>query len=146
MKLFAEFVLALISTSSGKQYEFLSIQSTTENLPTVPEAMYAEQSIMRVLLNRRTLMQGLDESELERLRHFLIEFAISYVSRKNNKHVGPSTVLEYIRSIQRRLHELGIELNLCEVIIFNHAHHGLVTIIDSRFAQQTSEGSVPKVT
>ena len=55
---------------------------------------------MRVLLNGRTLMQGLDESGLERLRHFLIEFAIWYVSRKTNKHVGPSTMLVYIRSIR----------------------------------------------
>ena len=86
---------------------------------------------MRVLLNGRTLMQRLDESGLERFRHFLIEFAISYVSRKTNKHVGPSTILGYIKSIQRRLHEFGIQLNLFEGLIFNHPQHGLVTIIDT---------------
>ena len=42
MKLFAELVLALINSSSEKQCEFLSIQSTNEYLPTVPEATYAE--------------------------------------------------------------------------------------------------------
>ena len=120
MKLFAEFVLALINTSSEKQYEFLSIQSTNKNLPTISEATYAEQSIMRVLLNGRTPTQGLDKNGLERLRHFLIEFSVSYVSRKTNKPVGPSTMLGYIRSIQRRLHEFGIQLNLFEEPIFNH--------------------------
>ena len=58
MKLFAEFVFAIMNTSPEKQYELLSIQITNENLHTVPEAMYAEQSIMGVPLDGRTLPQG----------------------------------------------------------------------------------------
>ena len=48
---------------------------------------------MRVLLNGRTLTRGLDENGLETLRHFVIEFAISFVSSETNMHFGPSTML-----------------------------------------------------
>ena len=60
-----------------------------------------EQSFMAVLLRVWDPQQGLNEATKVRLRDFLTEFGIFYVSPKTGKSVAPGTMLSYILGVLR---------------------------------------------
>ena len=101
MRLFAEFVLATVSTGCQPQYDIYSRHITDPALPTILSATKLEQSLFRVLLSGRNPEEGLDEACCLRLRHFLIEFAVGYVSNRTGREIAPSSMLGYVRSVQR---------------------------------------------
>ena len=67
-----------------------------------------------------------------------MEFSTNYVSKKKGTEVEPSSMLTYIRGIQRRLHELGLPVNLFEGSIFANPESGLVAALHNKFANQKS--------
>ena len=144
MKMFAEFVLAMIGTGEDKQYESFAQQVTNDIVPTVSDGTVGEKSVMRIMLGGRTVSQGLDSDGCKRMRHFLIEFAVGNVSKRRRTEFGPATMLGYLRGVQRRLEELGISVNLFQGPVFNELNLGLVTAINNLFAKQQAEGTVTK--
>ena len=69
-----------------------------------------------------------------------MEFGTNYVSKKKRTQVEPSSMLTYIRGIQRRLHELALPVHLFESSIFANPDSGLVAALDNKFVHQQSSG------
>ena len=142
--IFAQFVLDLVCGKPGiTQYTHLA-PAAHDLTNEVPGVNNNEKSLLRIILNGRAASSGFDENCEKRLRHFLIEFCVGYVSKTTGKHVEPSSMLTYIRSIQRRLNQLGFPVNLFSGPNFADSRHGLVSVLDNRFAHQQSKGSGTK--
>ena len=84
------------------------------------------------------------DSGWKRLRHFLIEFAMRYISPRISEEVLPSTMLNYLRSVQSRLGELGFPVNLFAGPIFDDPMEGPKSALDNKFALQQSLGGITR--
>ena len=143
-RLFAEFVVSVIfDKKNAIQYSSLvrAASAVSENVPGTSEY---ERKVIRVLLNGRPFSEGLDKESKYRLNHFLIEFATSYVSKRSGVSVSPSSMLSYIRSIQRRLSELAFPVNLFSEKIFADKSTGIVSVLNNRFSEQQARGAMAK--
>lgn len=116
--------------------------STDPSIPTIEEGTEEEKSVMRMILLGRRPQDGLDDNCARRLRHFLTEFAAGYVSSRTKDEVSPRTMHTYVMGVQRRLRELGFDVNLFDGAVFNERNMGLKTVLDNRFAEQQSRGKV----
>lgn len=99
---------------------------------------------MTILTDGNTKQNGFDDARQLRLRHFLIEFGTRYVSVKKKSSVAPSTMLGYVRGVQRRLKELNYDVNLFSGPIFNYPNEGLKPVLDNKFSLQQSNGATTK--
>ncbi len=63
---------------------------------------------------------------------------------KTGNEFEPSSMLCYIRGIQRRLSEIGFHVNLFDGPIFRDLRSGLVPALNNKFAEQQSYGAVTK--
>ena len=66
------------------------------------------------------------------------------MSSKTKESVAPSTVLGYVRSIQRQLAELKCKMNLLSGPIFACPNEGLKAVLDNKFSEQQSGGDRTK--
>lgn len=69
-------------------------------------------------MNRRPAALGFDTSWYYRFRHYLVKVRIKYISKRNQKEFKTSTILTYIRDIQRRL-KLWYFLSMYFLFIFS---------------------------
>ena len=53
-------------------------------------------------------------------------------------------MLDYVRSLQRRLHQLGLNVNLFDEETFKDPIHGLIAATNDCFAEQQSRGTLTK--
>lgn len=112
-KLLGQFILALVNDERlADKYSNLASVSVGRAAEMAPGDSPFERIVMSVLLLGRSAKDGFDDDGLKRLRHFLIEFSTRYVSPRTKSEVMPSTMLNYVRGVQRRLSELGMKVNL----------------------------------
>lgn len=88
---------------------------------------------MCIMLASRTVYQALDSGVFKRVKHFIIEFALCYVSQMTRIKFGQAFLLGYMRSVQRRVEELRACLNLFQETIFNERLPDKKTMICDQF-------------
>lgn len=143
MQLFAQFVLTLvIDDNAPKNLLEISKYAIAHDVPAIPGGTGLEASLINLLLQGRDFRLGMDRDCLLRLRYFLIEFSVHYVSKKTSTNVSPSSMMTYMRGINRRFDELGFELNIHENKIINDPNCGLRTVLENRFAEQQADGVI----
>ena len=67
-----------------------------------------------------------------------------YASPRTKEEVVPSTMLKYLRGVQRRLSELGFPINLFSSPILNDPVEGLKSALDNKFSLQHALGGITK--
>lgn len=103
-RLFTQFVPPLIRSGNEQiPYSQLADFLTIVNENNSPEVDETERSSMKVLIHGNTESCKLNKTCKLRLRHFLLEFCACYQSLKKSGPVNPSTMLRYMRGIQRPL-------------------------------------------
>lgn len=143
-KLFGQFVLALVlHPGQEEQYSSMAYRVLDKNT-SVPEETEIERSICRILLCSEPPSQSLGEDGERKLNHFLIEFGTCYVSERKKREVEPSSMMVYAYGVQRRLHELGLPVNLFKGPIFGNLQTGVVPALDNKFSRQQASGAGTK--
>lgn len=107
----------------------------------IPSGTLLEKSFLNVLFQGQDFRLGMDQDCLMRLRYFPIEFSVNYVSHKTRKNISPSSMLTYMRGINRRFDKLGFPVNINDGPIFNDSENGPKNVLENRFAEQQAEGN-----
>ena len=144
-RLLDQFVLSLVNDPrADSQYAELAKIVNSPYTAQLPGVEQTRRSLIGVLLCGRAPQEGVDDAGWKRLRHFLIEFSIRYVSLRKKEEVLPSKMLNYPRGVQRRLSELGFPINFFPGPIFNGPVEGLKSAFDNKFSLQQVRGGIMK--
>ena len=103
-------VCLILNSGKSSQYSELAQYATDECLK-VPGETNLEKSVLRAILKPTKTSNTFNDSSKKILCHFLVEFSTNYVSKKKRMEVEQSSMLTYIRGVQRRLHELALPVN-----------------------------------
>ncbi len=86
-RLFSQFTIAYVGIPEEDSASKRFLTEATVFPRPVPGANDDENALLRILLNGRSASEGFDDACRYRLRHFIIEFSTSYVSKETNREV-----------------------------------------------------------
>jgi len=97
-----------------------------------------------LLFSNATKNEELSIDVKKHIRNQLIPFVTSYISPTTNKPILPRSMRTYILALQRQFRKWGYKIHLISVDVFNNKRMGILAVCDNKFAEQQSQGQLPK--